>query len=163
MSPDQATVHPRERYFEDYQAGEVFEFGDKLITAAEIIAFATQYDPQVFHLDAEAAKKTHFGGLAASGWMTASVVMRMVVDNFISRVASEGSPGIDDLRWLKPVLAGDRLSARLSVLATRRSASKPTRGLIQTKTEALNQHGEVVMSYLGWGMYTARPTSSLTN
>ena len=158
MRPDQAKIHPRERYFEDYLVGEVFEFGDKLITAEEIVTFAQEYDPQPFHLDAQAAKKTHFGGLAASGWMTGSVIMRLVVDNFISRVASEGSPGIDEVRWLKPVLVDDRLSVRLTVLATRRSASKPTRGLIQTKTEGLNQRGEVVMSYLGWGMYTARST-----
>jgi acyl dehydratase len=149
-------VPPLERYFEDYRTGEVFEFGARLITAEEIIQFATLYDPQPFHLDDEAAKKTHFGRLAASGWMTASVVMRMMVDNFISRVSSLGSPGIDELRWLKPVHAGDILKVRVSVLETRASKSKPDRGLMHGLNEAFNQHGELVMSYKGWGFYKVR-------
>jgi acyl dehydratase len=151
-----AQVPPLERYFEDYRAGEVFEFGDRQISAEEIIQFATLYDPQPFHLDDEAAKRSPFGRLAASGWMTASVVMRLVVDNFISRLASMGSPGIDELRWLKPVHAGDRLKVRVTTLETRASKSKPDRGLLHTLTEAYNQHGELVMSQKGWGIYKMR-------
>jgi acyl dehydratase len=155
-SSQHAKVPPIERYFEDYQTGEVFEFGDRVISAEEIIQFATLYDPQPFHLDDESAKKTHFGRLAASGWMTASVVMRMMVDNYISRVSSLGSPGIDELRWLKPVHAGDRLRVRVTVLETRLSKSKPDRGLLHGLNEAFNQHGELVMSYKGWGFYKTR-------
>jgi acyl dehydratase len=151
-----AQVPPLERYFEDYRAGEVFEFGDRLICAEEIIQFATLYDPQPFHLDDEAAKLSPFGRLAASGWMTASVVMRLVVDNYISRVSSLGSPGIDELRWVKPVHAGDRLKVRVTTLETRASKSKPDRGLLHGLTEAFNQHGELVMSQKGWGIYKMR-------
>ncbi len=149
-------VPPLERYFEDYRAGEVFEFGARLITAEEIIQFASLYDPQPFHLDDEAAQKTHFGRLAASGWMTASVVMRMMVDNYISRVSSLGSPGIDELRWSKPVHAGDVLRVRVTILETRASKSKPDRGLLYGLNEAYNQNDELVMSYKGWGFYKAR-------
>jgi acyl dehydratase len=149
-------VPPLERYFEDYRAGEIFEFGERLITKEEIIQFATLYDPQPFHLDDEAAKKTHFGRLAASGWMTASVVMRMMVDNYISRVSSLGSPGIDELRWSKPVHAGDVLHVRVTILETRASKSKPDRGLMYCLNEAYNQHNEPVMSYKGWGFYKVR-------
>jgi acyl dehydratase len=149
-------VPPLERYFEDYRAGEVFEFGARLISAEEIIQFASLYDPQPFHLDDEAAKKTHFGRLAASGWMTASVVMRMMVDNYISRVSSLGSPGIDELRWTKPVHAGDVLRVRVTILETRASKSKPDRGLLYGLNEAYNQNDELVMSYKGWGFYKTR-------
>lgn len=150
------SVPPLERYFEDYRPGEIFEFGSRLITAEEIIQFASLYDPQPFHLDDEAAKKTHFGRLAASGWMTASVVMRMMVDNYISRVSSLGSPGIDELRWSKPVHAGDILRVRVTILETRASKSKPDRGLLYGLNEAYNQNDELVMSYKGWGFYKAR-------
>lgn len=151
-----SSVPPLERYFEDYRAGEIFEFGARLITAEEIIQFASLYDPQAFHLDDEAAKKTHFGRLAASGWMTASVVMRMMVDNYISRVSSLGSPGIDELRWSKPVHPGDILRVRVTILETRVSKSKPDRGLLYGLNEAFNQNDELVMSYKGWGFYKAR-------
>jgi acyl dehydratase len=150
-------IPPRERYFEDYRQGEVFEFGDRLISAEEIVQFATLYDPQPFHLDDAAASRTHFGRLAASGWMTASVVMRLMVDHYISQVSSMGSPGIDELRWHKPVHAGDRLHVRVTVLETRRSKSKPDRGLLHGLNEAFNQHNELVMSYKGWGFYKVRP------
>jgi acyl dehydratase len=157
--PDQSEnskIPPVERFFEDYRAGEVFEFGDRLITAEEIVQFASLYDPQPFHLDDQAAKKTHFGRLAASGWKTASVVMRMMVDNYISRVSSLGSPGIDELRWPKPVHAGDRLHVKVTVLETRLSKSKPDRGLLYGLNEAFNQNNELVMSYKGWGFYAVR-------
>jgi len=147
----------RERYFEDYRVGESVEFGDHLVTEREIIDFATAYDPQPFHVDPAAAARTHFGGLIASGWLTGSILMRMLVDHFISPVASMGSPGIDELRWLSPVRPGDRLRARVTVLAARRSESKPDRGLLQALQEVLNQNGEVVMSMRSWGIYKIRP------
>ena len=147
----------KERYFEDYGKGEVLEFGDHLITLEEITAFAGRYDPQPFHLDEAAARESIYGGLIASGWMTCGVLMRMVVDHFISPLSSMGSPGIDELRWLKPVRPGDRLHARLTIVDKRRSTSKPDRGILQVHQEALNQDGEVVLSMRGMGMYKCRP------
>lgn len=150
------TVPINERYFDDYRKGEVFEFGDYLITAEEIIEFASRYDPQSFHLDEVAARDSLYGGLIASGWMTGGVLMRLVVDHFISPLSSMGSPGIDELRWLKPVRPGDRLHARLTIVDTRRSSSKPDRGVVHVHQEALNQDNEVVLSMRGMGMYKVR-------
>ena len=151
------TVPFKERYFDDYRTGEVLEFGDYLITRDEITDFARRYDPQPFHLDDAAAAESIYGGLIASGWMTCGVLMRLLVDHFISPVSSMGSPGIDELRWLKPVRPGDRLHARLTVTGTRRSASKPDRGVVKIHQEAINQDGEVVLSMRGMGMYKCRP------
>jgi acyl dehydratase len=152
------TVPLKERYFDDYATGEIFEMGDYLITRAEILDFAGRYDPQAFHLDEAAARASIFGGLIASGWMTCSVLMRILVDHFISPVSSMGSPGIDEIRWLKPVRPGDRLKARVTVLDTRRSSSRPDRGIVHFHQEALNQDGEVVLSMRGMGMSKTRPT-----
>jgi acyl dehydratase len=143
----------KERYFEDYTVGEVHEFGDYLITREEIVEFASKYDPQSFHLDEEAARKSIYGGLIASGWMTAGVLMRMLVDHFISPLSSMGSPGIDELRWIKPVRPGDRLRTRVEIVAARRSRSKPDRGVINFHQQVFNQNGEVVLSMRGMGMY----------
>ena len=151
------TVPIKERYFEDYRAGEVLEIGDHLVTREEIVAFAGRYDPQAFHLDDAAARDSIYGGLIASGWMTCSVLMRMLVDHVISPVASMGSPGVDELRWLRPVRPGDRLRARVTVLETRRSRSRPDRGIVRLHQEALNQDGEVVLSMRGMGLYKCRP------
>ena len=104
------------RYFEDYCVGEVAEFGDYHITSEEIIDFAKRYDPQLFHTDPEDAKQSSFGGLVASGWMSAGVLMRLLVEHYVSPVASMGSPGVDELRWHKPVKPGDRLHARVEVV-----------------------------------------------
>jgi acyl dehydratase len=150
------TVPIKQRYFEDYPAGEVLEVGDHLVTREEIVDFASRYDPQPFHLDDEAARESIYGGLIASGWMTCSVVMRMLVDHFISPVSSMGSPGIDELRWLGPVRPGDRLRVRVTVVDARRSKSRPDRGVIQLRQEAINQHGEVVLTMRGMGMYKCR-------
>lgn len=154
------TVPFKERFFEDYQAGEVCEFGDYLITEQEIIEFATKYDPQYFHTDPQAARQSVYGGLIASGWMTGSVMMRLMADHFISPRSSMGSPGIDEVRWHRPVRAGDRIRLRIKVLSARRSASKPDRGILVIQNEALNQHGELVMSFNGMGMYRCRPTQA---
>jgi acyl dehydratase len=147
-----------ERYFEDYREGETFEFGDYQVTQEEIIEFATRFDPQPFHISQQAASETIFGGLIASGWMTASIGMRMLVDHFISAKSSMGSPGVDELRWPKPVRPGDRLRMRVSILNTRISQTKPDRGVLQFYEEMLNQNNEVVMTLRGWGMnHTRKP------
>jgi acyl dehydratase len=135
-----------QRYFEDYVEGHVYEFGSITLSEDEIVAFGRRYDPQPFHTDLDAARHTQFGGLIASGWQTAGLMMRLVVDHYLSRVASLASPGIDELRWTKPVRPGDTLSVRATVLETRPSASKPDRGLVRTLFQVLNQHGEEVMS-----------------
>jgi acyl dehydratase len=153
------SVPVEERYFEDYQDGEVFEFGSYEITEEEIIEFATRYDPQYFHTDREAAKESVFGGLVASGWMTGSILMRMMVDGFIAKKASMGSPGLDELRWLAPVRAGDTLRGRATVESTRVSQSKPDRGIVHTCWEVLNQDDVIVMRVRGMGMYRTRPGS----
>ncbi len=147
-----ATVAPKDRYLEDYKEGEQFEFGDYLITEEEIIEFATRYDPQPFHIDKVAAANTVFGGLIASGWMTASIGMRLLTDHFISTVSSMGSPGVDEMRFIKPVRPGDRLRLRVSILSVRRSQTKPDRGVLQFYEEILNQNSEAVLSLRGWGM-----------
>ena len=145
-----------ERYFEDYAAGAVDEFGAYPITEQEIVEFARRYDPQPFHIDPEAARSSIYGGLIASGWMTCSVMMRMLVDHYISRAASLGSPGLDEIRWIKPVRAGDVLRVRVTITGTKRSTSKPDRGTIWMTDEVLNQHGETVMTCKAMGMYRCR-------
>ena len=128
------TVPIKERYFEDYRAGEVLVVGDHEVTREEIVAFASRYDPQSFHLDDDAGRESIYGGLIASGWMTCSVVMRLLVEHVISPVSSMGSPGVDELRWLRPVRPGDRLRARVTVLETLRSSSRP-RGSRKARSE----------------------------
>jgi acyl dehydratase len=135
-----------DRYFEDYVPGSVYEFGSIVMEEKEMIDFAMRYDPQVFHIDPDAARKTVFGGLIASGWHTGASSMRLMVDHYLSRVASLGSLGIDEVRWLKPVRPGDELSIRVTVLRARRSQSKPDRGIVQALVEVMNQNREVVMS-----------------
>ncbi|MEI8183847.1 MAG: MaoC family dehydratase, partial [Desulfomonile sp.] len=110
------TTPAEDRYFEDYVPGSVHEFGSIAVEEAEMINFARRFDPQPFHIDPEAAKQSIFGGLIASGWHTASLAMRLLVDHYISHVASLGSPGVDELRWLKPVRPGDTLSVRITLL-----------------------------------------------
>ncbi|MBI4964531.1 MAG: MaoC family dehydratase [Desulfomonile tiedjei] len=150
------TSPAQNRYFEDYVVGAVHEFGSVTIEEGEIIEFAKRFDPQPFHTDPEKAKESAFGGLIASGWHTASLVMRLLVDHYVSRVASLGSPGVDELRWRKPVRPGDTLSVRVTVLESRVSRSKPDRGTIRSYIEALNQHREVVMTWKGMGMFRCR-------
>ncbi len=145
-----------ERYFEDYWEGEIVEFGQYSMSEAEIIAFASQYDPQVFHLDKEAAKISSFGTLVASGWHTVGVTMRLLVLHFISPLSSMGSPGVDQIRWHKPVKPGDVLSLRLHITKTKRSSSKPDRGIVWFQTTTLNQQAEALMTMEGMGMYRCR-------
>ena len=151
--------HPiDDRYFEDYIEGDVHDCGSIAVEADEMIAFARRYDPQDFHADPEAAKKTMFGGLIASGWLTAGLMMRLYVDHYLTHVASLASPGLDELRWLKPVHAGDRLSLRVTVLKAVPSRSKPDRGAVTSLIEVFNQADELVMSLKPVNIIARRPT-----
>ena len=134
-----------ERYFEDYVPGSVCEYGSIQLKEADILAFARQYDPQYIHVDPERAAHGPYGGLIASGWQTAAVMMRLLVDNFVSKVANMGSPGVEDLHWVRPVRPGDTLSIRVTILEANRSRSKPDRGVVRNFVEVLNQNGEIVM------------------
>jgi acyl dehydratase len=145
-----------DRFFEDYVPGHVHEFGSIAVTEDEVVAFASRYDPQPFHTDRDAARRTQFGGLIASGWQTAGWMMRLVVDHYLSHVASLASPGLDELRWTQPVRPGDTLSVRATVVETRPSASKPDRGIVRTLFEVLNQRGEIVMSVKAMNMLKRR-------
>ncbi len=152
-----AFSHPiNDRYFEDYVEGDVHTFGSIAVEADEIIAFARRFDPQRFHTDPEAAKQTPFGGLIASGWHTAGLMMRLYVEHYLTHVASLASPGLDELRWLKPVRPGDRLSVRVTVLKATPSKSKPDRGVVTSFTEVLNQAGDVVMTLKAVNMIARR-------
>ena len=142
----QETVPSAERYFEDYRVGMVDEFGEVAVTAKGIVEFAARYDPQPMHVDKAAAESGMFGGLIASGWHTAAMVMPLFVEHYLSKVATLPSPGIDELRWLRPVRPGDVLGVRVTVTEARRSRSKPDRGLVRSLVEVINQNGEVVMS-----------------
>ena len=149
MTDNNARVPVEERYFEDYAVGSVYESGTIGVTEEEIIEFGKRYDPQVFHTDPAGARKTVFGGLIASGWHTAALESRLFKDHFLSKMGSLGSPGIDELRWLEPVRPGDRLRIQVTVLETRRSGSKPDRGVVRTFTKVMNQNGQVVMTVKG--------------
>ena len=141
-----SAVPVSQRYFEDYVEGSTFEYGEISLTAEEIMEFARRFDPQPIHVDPEYAARGPFSGLIASGWHTAGVMMRLLADHFISQVASMASPGVDEIRWFIPVRPGDTLSIRVTVLETRRSRSKPDRGIVRSLVEVLNQNKEVVMS-----------------
>ena len=146
MTNSAFNVPAEDRYFEDYIPGSIYEFGSIVINEGDIIDFARRYDPQIFHIDPIAARKTRFGGLIASGWHTAAVAMRLLVDHYISRVASLGSPGAEEMWWPKPVRPGDELSIRIKILEARRSESKPDRGVVRSYVEVINQDREVVMT-----------------
>ena len=148
------------RYFEDYEVGSSAELGEVHVDADEIVSFAKRYDPQPFHTDPEAAKNWPYGGLIASGWHTAAMMMRLVVDNFIDGETSLGSPGLGPIRWKLPVRPGDVLRVRARVLDNRRSQSKPDRGTVTLEVEVLNQRDEVVMTVENWiALVLARPAS----
>ncbi len=146
-------------YFEDFKAGTVHELGGRKVTREEIIAFAREFDPQPFHLDEEAGRRTPFGGIIASGWHTAAIVQRLVVDGFVNSSASLGSPGVDELRWLKPVRPGDELKVRFEVTETIPSKSKADRGTIKVSYTVENQKGEVVLTMKAAGLIGRRPSS----
>ena len=135
-----------QRYFEDYRVGAVHHYGAVTVDQAEVIAFATKFDPQDIHVDPEAAARGPFGGLIASGWHTAAMMMRLFADHYLSKVASLASPGVDELRWTRPVHPGDTLTIRVTVLEANVSRSKPDRGVVRTLIEVLNQNDDPVMS-----------------
>lgn len=145
-------------YFEDFEVGKTIDVGSRTIVEEEIISFARQFDPQPFHVDKAAAEKSMYGGIIASGWHTCAIMMRLMVDGFLRESASLGSPGVDEVRWLKPVRAGDTLSVTTTVLEVRPSESKPDRGVVFTEWRAVNQHGELVATVKGRGMFGRRPT-----
>jgi len=145
------------RYWEDIKEGEVVELGSRIMEKDRMIAFAREFDPQPFHTDEKAAEASIWGGLIASGWLTGSVLMRIFYDGYLKDTAGLGSPGIDELRWLKPVRPGDTLTVRLTVLETVASRSKPDRGIVRSLMEVLNQHGEIVMTTKGVNFVTRRP------
>ena len=145
------------RYWEDIKEGEVVELGSRTMEKDRMVAFAREFDPQPFHTDEKAAEASIYGGLIASGWLTGSVLMRIFYDGFLKDTASMGSPGIDELRWTKPVRPGDTLTVRLTVLETAASRSKPDRGIVRSLMEVVNQHGEIVMTTKGVNFFKRRP------
>jgi acyl dehydratase len=142
--------------FEDFEPGQVYELGSTTVTEEEIVDFARRYDPQPFHLDAEVAKDSDFGGLIASGWHTGAMWMRLYVDSLLGGGSGQGSSGIEELRWLAPVRPGDTLSGRLTVLETTPSERHPHRGTIRIRGEMVNQDGVTVMSMVSRGRFGRR-------
>jgi acyl dehydratase len=142
--------------FEDFTEGGSIALGSKLVTAEEIVEFASEFDAQPMHLDEEAGKASILGGLSASGWHTCSMFMRLMCDGFLLDSTSQGSPGLDYVRWKKPVLAGDTLTGKSTVLAKRMSKSKPGMGFITVKSELSNQRGETVLELENTGMFLSR-------
>jgi acyl dehydratase len=148
-----------ERYFEDYVAGSVYEFGDFTVTEADVVDFARRFDPQYIHTDPDRAKNGPFKGLIASGWHSGAILCRLMVDHYLSHVASLGSPGVDEMRWLHPVRPGDKLRIRTKITETRLSKSKPDRGLVSCEVEMINQDDQPVMSLKITNLLSKRPTA----
>jgi acyl dehydratase len=146
-----------ERWFEDYVPGTTEEAGPVRVEEAEVIDFARRFDPQPFHVDAEAAAAGPFGGLIASGWHTCALMMRLLANEYLSPVSSLGSPGIDELRWLRPVRPGDELTLRTTVENARISRSKPDRGIVTTLVELVDQTGEEVLRLRAMNLIRTRP------
>ena len=149
-------------YWEDFPAGSVREFGATTVSREAVLAFAREFDPQPFHLDDEAAEASMFGKLSASGWHTCAMTMRMLCDDHLLEAASLGSPGIDSLRWTRPVYPGDTLRVRLEVLEARPMGSRPDVGLVRSRWHVLNQDAEVVLTMEGWGMFRRRSPGDST-
>ena len=144
-------------YFEDFFPGQEIPLGTRTVSEEEIIAFATQFDPQPFHVDHDAAAASMFGGVIASGWHTCSMMMRMVVDGLMAKASSMGSPGVDKVRWILPVRAGDTLTVTYLTTAVKASASRPDRGVVWSAWRAVNQDGKLVCTIEGMGMFGRRP------
>jgi acyl dehydratase len=156
LSEADFAVPRTDRYFEDYVTGAVYDYGYVSVTEPEIIEFARQFDPQPMHVDPEYAVTGPFGGIIASGFHTAGLFMRLYVDHYISRVASLASPGLDEIRWPIPVRPGDKLWIRTTVLETRRSKSKPDRGLVHTRGEMFADDDRPVLSLVALNFLKAR-------
>ena len=151
----------RELYFEDFVAGQVFKSGRLQVSREQIIEFAAQFDPQPYHLDEEAARKSAFRGLAASGWHTTALTMRLIVDGEFKPAGGILGVGFDELSWPRPVRPGDELHATSEVLEVRPSKSRPDRGLLKMRTRTFNQNGEVVQEIIANGLVPRRPASGL--
>jgi acyl dehydratase len=144
-------------YFEDFTPGRAWEVEGPTLTKEEIVEFATRFDPQRFHVDERAAEDSPFGGLVASGWHTVAISMRLICDAYLLQAASLGSPGVNEVRWLKPVRPGDRLRLKMTVLEAKLSRSRPDRGTVLHRWEVFNQQGDLVMQMDGYGMFARRP------
>jgi acyl dehydratase len=153
------SVPREERYFEDYVPGHTHECGSVTFAEDEIVTFAHNYDPQAMHIDAEKASRSPLGGVIASGWHTVSAVMRLYVDHFVSGVANTPSPGVDELRWHRPVRPGDTLDVRVTVNEVRLSRSKPDRGIVKSYVEAFDRDGQLVLSLRTNDIVLRRPIS----
>ena len=154
---DTPTPPPKRYYWEDFAVGRVMTLGSTVVTREATLAFAQQFDPQPFHLDDAAAEASLFKRLSASGWHTCAMTMRLMCDGYLNDSAGLGSPGIEELRWLKPVYPGDTLSADMTVLESRVMNSKPHVGLVLSRWRVFNQDGADVMTMQGWGMFGRRP------
>jgi acyl dehydratase len=143
-------------HLDDFAPGQVYDLGGRTLQRDEIVAFARDWDPQPFHLDEEAATASIYGGLIASGWQTVCVFMRLFADGLLTRAAAMGSPGVDELRWLKPVRPGDALVARLEVLEVRPSRSRPDRGIMRARAVTLNQRREGVLTFIATVLFKRR-------
>jgi acyl dehydratase len=150
---------PEQRWFEDYEPGAVHAFGAIRVDEDEVLDFGRRFDPQPFHTSHETARETEYGGLIASGWHTAALMMRLYADHYLSRVATLVSPGVDELRWLLPVRPGDELSIRVAVLEARPSRSRPDRGIVRSRVEVLNQRRETVMTVTASNFMLRRPSA----
>jgi acyl dehydratase len=147
-------------FWEDMATGQVRDLGTISPTREDIIAFASQFDPQPFHLDDEAGKASVFGGLCASGWHTCSMAMRLMVTNFLHETSSLGSPGLENIKWTKPVYPNDTLRLQTTVLETKAMGRRPDVGTTRNLWEMFNQHGEKVLQMEGWGMFRRRYPAS---
>jgi acyl dehydratase len=147
-------------YWEDLQPGSVRELGTTSVTAEEVKEFAGKYDPQPFHLDEEAGRRSLFGGLCASGWQTCALAMRLTVDHMLKDSSSLGSPGLESLKWLKPVFPGDRLSLRHTILESRALRKRPDTGMVRSRWEMFNQDGDKVLEMDGYGFFGRRRPAS---
>ena len=146
------------RWFEDYVVGSTSEHGSIRVDETELVDFGRRFDPQPFHVDREAAATGPYGGLIASGWHTCALMMRLLAEQYLSPASSLGSPGVDELRWLRPVRPGDELRLRVTVEEARLSRSKPDRGLVRTRVELLDDGGEAVLRLLAMNLIRTRPT-----
>ena len=157
LSDADFAVPAEDRWFEDYVPAAVYVYGSITVTEEEILRFADEFDPQRIHTDPEGARQGPYGGLIASGWHTCGIMMRLYADHYLSKVAGLASPGIDELRWVRPVRPGDTLSLRTTVRSARVSRTKPDRGLVHTGIEVLDQHGEPVLTMTAMNILLRRP------
>ena len=146
------------RYFEDFVPGQVYELGSRSVSAEQIVAFAREFDPQPFHVDEAAARSSPFGGLIASGWHTCAIFTRLLVDSLLADSASMGSPGVEEVRWPKPVRPGDVLTGQAVVLEARASERNPIRGTVKFEFELRNAAGEHVFLARSRGLFRRRET-----